>query len=279
MNAVLPRENLLLSELMALTQSDVPRECLSIRSVHSHQIKAFNVDAPMLALPLQGYKRVCDKGEWLHVAPGELFVVPGPRTLDIENYPAADGGDYMAVAIPLYPNALQAARLLLQCAAPQAVEAGRVATVPLSAIAEPLARWIEALRSGEPFTTCHAVVGILLRLHALGHRSLLNEPVLTLAMQIRAMVAAEPARDWASSDIEDALGMSGATLRRRLAAEGLQLRAILAEARLSLGLNLLLSTRLPVKSVAARVGYASVSSFVKRFSERYGVEPSRVGGN
>ena len=38
----------------------------------------------------------------------------------------------------------------------------------------------------------------------------------------------------------------------------------------------MLSTQLPVKSVAARVGYTSVSAFIKRFRERYGVEPSRV---
>jgi AraC-like DNA-binding protein len=34
--------------------------------------------------------------------------------------------------------------------------------------------------------------------------------------------------------------------------------------------------RLPVKTVAARSGYRSVSSFVRRFHERYGVEPSKV---
>jgi transcriptional regulator GlxA family with amidase domain len=56
------------------------------------------------------------------------------------------------------------------------------------------------------------------------------------------------------------------------------LRQLIGNARLSHGLSLLLTTRLPVKSVAVRVGYASVSTFVKRFRERYGVEPSRVGG-
>ncbi|WP_219340960.1 hypothetical protein [Sphaerotilus sulfidivorans] len=29
--------------------------------------------------------------------------------------------------------------------------------------------------------------------------------------------------------------------------------------------------------MAQRVGYRSVSSFVRRFGERYGVEPSRIG--
>jgi AraC-like DNA-binding protein len=91
------------------------------------------------------------------------------------------------------------------------------------------------------------------------------------------MVAAEPQRDWSSADLESTLAVSGATLRRHLAAEGRSLREVIAEARLSHGLTLLLSTDLPVKSVAARVGYTSVSAFIKRFRERYGVEPSRVG--
>ncbi|NZD47207.1 AraC family transcriptional regulator [Sphaerotilus sulfidivorans] len=42
-------------------------------------------------------------------------------------------------------------------------------------------------------------------------------------------------------------------------------------------MQLLYTTRLPVKTVAQRVGYRSVSSFVRRFGERYGVEPSRIG--
>jgi transcriptional regulator GlxA family with amidase domain len=33
----------------------------------------------------------------------------------------------------------------------------------------------------------------------------------------------------------------------------------------------------PVKTVAARVGYRSVASFSRRFSERYGLDPARIG--
>jgi len=70
--------------------------------------------------------------------------------------------------------------------------------------------------------------------------------------------------------------MSGATLRRRLAAEGTSLRDVIAEARLSQAFSLLSTTNLPVKTVALRVGYNSASTFSRRFSERYGVEPSRL---
>ena len=39
-------------------------------------------------------------------------------------------------------------------------------------------------------------------------------------------------------------------------------------------LRLLMTSTLPVKTVAGRVGYNSLSSFSKQFSERYGIEPS-----
>jgi transcriptional regulator GlxA family with amidase domain len=57
----------------------------------------------------------------------------------------------------------------------------------------------------------------------------------------------------------------------------MSLREIIADARLSHAVVLLTTTRLSVKVVAQKVGYASVSAFSRRFSERYGVDPSRVG--
>jgi AraC-like DNA-binding protein len=92
------------------------------------------------------------------------------------------------------------------------------------------------------------------------------------------MVHTDPTREWSSADIETELGISGATLRRHLAAEGISLREIVSNSRLSHALTLLLTTGLPVKSIAARAGYGSISSFAKRFRARYGVEPSAVGG-
>lgn len=94
---------------------------------------------------------------------------------------------------------------------------------------------------------------------------------------MRDRIAAEPARDWPSHEVEAALGLSGATLRRRLAADGTSLRQLLIEARLAHAMVLLYTTRLPLKSVAARVGYRSLASFSKRFVERYGLQPADIG--
>ena len=77
--------------------------------------------------------------------------------------------------------------------------------------------------------------------------------------------------------MEALLGMSGATLRRHLAAEDTSLRELLVDVRMGIALNLLYGTQLPLKTVAARVGYRSPDGFVRAFRARYGLEPSHLG--
>ncbi|MCZ3381905.1 helix-turn-helix transcriptional regulator [Kosakonia sp. SOY2] len=93
-------------------------------------------------------------------------------------------------------------------------------------------------------------------------------------MTIRNMVSSDPAYHWSTGEIEDRLNISGATLRRRLAAENTTLSAVITDTRVAGALQLLMTTRIPIKTVAARVGYASVASFSRQFSKRYGAEPS-----
>ena len=71
--------------------------------------------------------------------------------------------------------------------------------------------------------------------------------------------------------------MSGATLRRRLATEQTNLRDVIRAARLACALDLLYTTRWPVKTIAAKVSYRSTPSFVHKFTERYGLEPAQIG--
>ena len=51
---------------------------------------------------------------------------------------------------------------------------------------------------------------------------------------------------------------------------------ISAEARLAHGMQLLYTTDLPLKTVAARAGYRSAASFSKRFAEQYGLAPTDI---
>jgi AraC-like DNA-binding protein len=267
----------LLSRLLDLARDERSSPCVRVLAKNSHTLSAVDIDTPLLAIPLQGSKRAREKDDWIDIAPGQILLVPHAIAFDIENLPDPQTGFYVAIGIPLEDHVLNAARHLVRN--PVLVkDGGGISCVPLAQHVDDLTNWLDALNKGDLARACHSVVGIVLTLYAQGHRTLLYAPTPTLSVRVRKMVDTDPMREWSSAEIESELGISGATLRRHLAAECLSLREIISNSRLSHALTLLLTTRLPVKSIAARVGYASISTFVKRFRARYGVEPSAIGG-
>lgn len=278
MNAPAAPIDLLLSRLQGLARDARLAPCGCIRAVQGHAIKSAELGGPLLVLPLIGSKRLRDGDMRLHVHAGELLLVPGARQLDMENLPDPGVGEYIAIGLLVPEPVREAARRLWR--APLPAQPGDAAVLALSAhadLAEGWRQWVVAVEQGRSLQAEHALLGLVLGLCERGHAGVLVPVELRLAARIHAMVAERPGRDWSSDDIERATGLSGATLRRRLAEEGTSLRRVLIEARLACALQLLYSTRLPVKTVAQRVGYRSVSSFVRRFGERYGIEPSRIG--
>jgi AraC-like DNA-binding protein len=248
---------------------------MQVRARDAYVLKAVRFDSALLAVPLQGMKRLRTSSGWVEASVGSIFLVPSPCSADIENIPDRVRGPYLAVGITLERHVIAAARQLLRKAATDV--RGTPMFIGLDDHLDDLTAWLNALQVNDLPRACHALVSIVLRLYAQGHHGLMYESPPTLGARIRAMVAAGPEREWSSADLEAQLGMSGASLRRHLAAEGMSLREIIADARLSHAVVLLTTTRLSVKVVAQKVGYASVSAFSRRFSERYGVDPSRVG--
>lgn len=282
MNAPLDPQSLLLARLAALADDaanrQTPLPCLAVRAACTHSIRSAAMDAPGLAIPLRGTKRMKGAGDWFEVQPGQVLLLGQPATVDAQHLLPPDGSRYLGLGVSFPEPVLQAARTLWQKppSAPQQPLA-QLQPLPLAPLVPALAHWADALDSGRASALRLALTGLVLQLCELGLDGLLQPTEPTLAARIRAMVAARPARDWRSQELELSLGLSGATLRRRLASEGTSLRQLIADARLAHALELLYATRLPVKTVAQRVGYASASSFVKRFGERYGIEPSRIG--
>jgi AraC family transcriptional regulator, activator of mtrCDE len=79
----------------------------------------------------------------------------------------------------------------------------------------------------------------------------------------------------------DSMANHAAMSRTRFAAKfhdlvGLAPMAYLTEWRLQTALRLLSDGRLPIKSVAAQVGYASAAAFSRAFTERFGRNPSHA---
>ncbi len=248
---------------------------LCVVARREHGVKAAFIERPTLGILLHGEKRLYSDTFDIDVAESDVFLVTRPCHLNAINTPDPRSSLYLTLAVPLCDEVLEAARLLWAKPVPTTgPDALRVAGARLQA---ELSDWCSALQRGQMGAARLAITATLLRLCEWGHASVLAPLARSLATQMRCMVTAEPERDWRSQDFEMALALSGATLRRRLAEENTTMSDVVTEARLAQALSLLYTTRWPLKTVAARVGYRSVPSFTRRFTERFGIEPGAIG--
>lgn len=202
---------------------------------------------------------------------GSLALMPAGLALDVENHPAAEG-PYRATGL-LIPASVAAPR----------GRAGRMQTDDPRAL-QAFDRALElARRAAVPQAIRdHAVAEVLLWLESLGLRlpelgpGLGPEPV---ALRVRVLAGQDLSRDWPAPEVARLLGMSEATLRRRLAAEATGLAALMTDLRMNRALGLLQATDLPVGVIAAEVGYASASRFAMRFRARFGLSPTALRGD
>ena len=200
------------------------------------------------------------------VPAGALALIPAHLPLDVENHPAADA-PYRATGLLIAPG-LQAptgTATAGHCTDPRALAAFERALDLCRSPAVP-----QAIRD-------HAVLEVLIWLDGLGLCLPPPAPP-TLAARVRALAAADLARDWLAADLARQLGLAEATLRRHLAAEGTSLTALLTDLRMNRALGLLQASALSVQQIAHAVGYASASRFALRFRARFGLPPRAIRG-
>jgi AraC-like DNA-binding protein len=249
--------------------------CITAR--REHGASSVEIPQPQFAILLQGRKQVRTAQQSLEFAPGDLFLITRRCRIDVVNIPDPHSGLYLSAIVPMCAEALTAARALWNEPLPQAGDA--LARLPLVEHGATLLQWRQALEQGQYTEARLALASLAVAFCRRGHGSLLVPPEPSLGERIRDLIAAQPERDWQSRDFEAQLGLSGATLRRRLASEHSSVRELITDARLAHAMSLLYTTRLPLKTVAARVGYRSLGSFNKRFAERYGLEPAAIGNS
>lgn len=275
MNLAVPAARELIPRLASLAECGRAEGYACIRARREHGAQSVEIGQPHFAVLLQGRKQVRCGGVVLDLVAGDLLVLSRACRIDVVNVPDPGTGLYLSVLMPLCEEVLAAARLLWREPLPEPGAA--IARLPAAEFGPTLLQWQQALREARYAEARLALATMAVELCRRGHGGLLLPPVPSFACEVRALVGAQPGRDWRSRDLEDALGVSGATLRRRLAAEQTHLRELIAEARLAQAMQLLYTTRLPLKTVAARVGYRSVTSFSRRFQARYGLEPGAIG--
>jgi AraC-like DNA-binding protein len=249
-----------------------------ISALQPYALRIVELDQPALIVPLRGRKVLHCGQDSLTVGAGHYLMLHRPTKASVQNL--TDGGVYRAWCIPFPWRVVDMARTLLDAHTLAPPPGPAATTGALAPLQDDLRRLLALPKTDadavDAVAEDHALLGLLLALARSGAAQfrLAQDPA--LAPRIRLLVGADPARAWTSSDIEERLAMSGATLRRRLALEGTSLRTLLRDARLDHGLHLLQTTRRPLKTVAPACGYRSVPSFCRQFVERFGVDPATV---
>ncbi|MNV18243.1 Virulence regulon transcriptional activator VirF [compost metagenome] len=277
MSRQLPATGALLAQLATLADCQRADGYACVTARREHGASSVEIPQPQFAILLQGRKQVRTAQQSLELAPGDIFLISRRCRIDVVNIPDPQSGIYLSAIVPFCAEALSAARTLWNEPLPDAGDA--LAHLALAEDGATLLQWRQALEAGHYTEARLALAALAVAFCRRGHGSLLIPPEPGLGERIRDLVAAQPERDWQSRDFEQHLGLSGATLRRRLASERLGLRELISDARLAHAMQLLYTTQLPLKTVAARVGYRSLGSFNKRFSTRYGLEPAAIGNS
>jgi AraC-like DNA-binding protein len=232
------------------------------------------VDRPALIVLRHGTKILESAGRRWSIKGGEAVAIAGGQTFDVTNNLSATGR-YEARWLVWDP----------------AIIAGSAAEGPSSADAAVLGeldphfaaafdRALEAIwdvRHIPNAVARHRLTEVLVWLALRGIRfPPADNP--TLATTVRRLIEADVAAPWAAAPVAKRLGVSEATLRRRLAAEDTTFSDLLTDVRMSLAMLLLQSTGQPVNRVALEVGYDSASRFAIRFRARFGFPPTAIRG-
>lgn len=121
----------------------------------------------------------------------------------------------------------------------------------------------------------HRLVGILLMLSDRGCQ-FNQSSIRTTGDRLREILKDDTSRGWTAPEAGRALGMSEATLRRRLAEEQTHFDDLLADVRMHHAMTLLQTTNLSIPQIANACGYRTRARFAERFRKRFGLSPSQA---
>lgn len=230
------------------------------------------VDQATLILVEAGRKRIGWSGGACVARPGEALSLQAGSVVDISNTPGPDG-TYRALWICWGPDLL---------GRPHGPAGPRV-TRHTGLDGNFHAAFHRAFDSLDDTTAlpasiaAHRLEEILLWLAERGFRFAAPKPP-SPGLQVRRLLAADPAADWSMDQVAQAIATSVPTLRRKLAAEGVVFRDLVQDVRMAHALALLQNTDTPVLHVAQAAGYASTSRFAARFRARFGYLPTDIRG-
>lgn len=233
------------------------------------------VEFPALILVRAGRKLLRMGDLSVSAGAGEVVAVGAGSEIEVTNEPPVRG-PYMATCLAFDP-ALWDAAGEFPAGATRWLRVTSLG-VPAAPLREAFERAVSSLERPEAMPEAilrHRLQEVLLSLGLLGWRFDLRS-LHRVSVRVRRLVGADPARRWSAAAVGRALGMSEATLRRRLSAEGLGFRAILTQVRMGRALALLQASEASVLEIAQAAGYESVSQFTARFRRYFGQSPRHL---
>jgi AraC-like DNA-binding protein len=232
---------------------------------------------PALVVVIAGRKHVHIRDTASVFRPGALVALPAGVPIDIVNEPDPAEGLYQVLFVSLQPVLLKLfAKTYPDLALPHPASLD-IAVPAEPAIISAFAHAFEAMLQPQRYgreVIAHRMVEVLLALALRGHARWLWTPAGEKAAQrVRQLVLLDPGRSWSAPEIARRLGLSTATLGRRLRDEGASLRRLIEDIRMAEARKLLTETNEPVGMIALRCGYESASRFVSRFRHHHGFTP------
>ncbi|MGH8355547.1 MAG: helix-turn-helix domain-containing protein [Pseudomonas sp.] len=261
-------------------------DTLPLLTFHVHErqrLARAPILSPLLIAVKEGEKQVLVDGQPISCPAGHWLALAGRQRLDIVNIPDRQSGHYRAQALGQLDGwQLRLHELFGRQLAGLPKAARACAFVPDQAAKQALARLIELLPGALAGTLQeaqaeHAWQGLMLALAASGQgAALFSLQHRALSEKVVRLLRRDLTRDWQAGEIAAHLAMSAATLRRKLALEGLSFSRLLADARMESALALISCSRQPLGEVAAACGYQSPSRFAAAFQRHFGSSPSAL---
>ncbi|MBA83460.1 MAG: hypothetical protein CML69_01845 [Rhodobacteraceae bacterium] len=234
---------------------------------------------PIVMFPIKGRKRIAVGPQIYDVQAGELLVLPPNTRFDLQNIPAVGTGRFLGASLVFDAPTVE---LFHKIYGPELTNwqmSAKWRTAGSDALFSLIADWLAHDRKfgSDRAQTRHRLAEILLLLARQGVAgNLLGSGAETLRDRIRSLFAAAPAQDWRIADLTAKLAMSESTLRRQLRSENTSFRALLEDARLSHGVELVMMSDMPIGQIAFDCGYQSQSRFSERFRLRFSLSPTEL---
>ncbi|HCN9867469.1 TPA: helix-turn-helix transcriptional regulator, partial [Escherichia coli] len=104
-------------------------------------------------------------------------------------------------------------------------------------------------------------------------QSILSSGVIKFSDKLIKVLEQDLSKRWSLERVAEIFNVSEISIRKRLNAEQTTFYQILLERRMNKAIQLLFDNELQVDMIAKKVGFSSVSYFIKTFKKHFGVTP------